>query len=191
MMVPGIDQTIEQSKMYGAATLVAYDLERNEIFSQTIHNRLVDTGEDFINHMVFSDVNTVADDDAIGSICAYENGGTSIGDLNIETTTAADFDSNNQNITNQECRTDDAVTVTNGTSIAVIGPLTFQGGINLNIGGEVNGLGVCQAHNTNLNFTGCATEGDLFAIVDTSDVTLASAETVDITYTFSLVSNDN
>ncbi len=191
MMVPGIDQTIEQSKMYGAATLVAYDLERNEIFSQTIHNRLVDTGEDFINHMVFSDVNTVADDDAIGSICAYENGGTSIGDLNIETTTAADFDSNNQNITTQKCRTDDAVTVTNGTSIAVIGPLTFAGGTNVDAAGFVHGIGICQAHNSNANFTNCESEGILFAIVDTSDVALGTGETVDITYTFSLVSPDN
>jgi len=189
MMVPGIDQTIEQSKMYGVATLVAYDLERNEIFSQTVHNRLVDTGEDLINHMVFSDGLTAADDDVVGSICIYDEG-TAMSTLDVETTTAAQFDSPNAN-TLANCRTDDAVSVVNGTSTAVIGPLTFAGGVNLNTGGVVNGLGVCQAHNTNANFTGCATEGDLFAIVDTSDVTLGLDETVDITYTFSLVSPNN
>ncbi len=194
MMIPGIDQTIEQSKMYGFATLVAYDLERNEIFSQTIHNRLVDSGEDYINHVVFSDGNSVSDADSIGSICAYDEGGTSIASLDVEGTTAADFDTGNTN-GELECVTDSAVTVTNGTSLAVIGPLTFTGGTgggaNMDAGGTVNGIGICGAHSADAAFNDCASEGSLFAIVDTSDVTLAAAETVQITYTFSLVSPTN
>jgi len=192
MMIPGIDQTIEQSKMYGFATLVAYDTERNEIFSQTVHNRLVDTGEDLINDMVFSDGSTdVADADAVGSICAYDDSATFIAVLAAdETTTAADFDTGNAN-GELECVTDISVDTT-GVSIAVIGPLTFTGGTgggaNMDAGGTVNGIGVCNAHNTDAAFNDCATEGVLFAIVDTSDVTLGTAETVDITYTFSLVS---
>ena len=191
MMIPGIDQTIEQSKMYGVATLVAYDLERNEIFSQTVHNRLLDTGEDLINDMVFSDGSTdVADADAVGSICAYDDSATTIATLAAdETTTAAAFDTGNAN-GQTECVTDISVDTT-GASIAVIGPLTFTGGTNVDATGTVNGIGVCNAHNTDAAFNDCATEGALFAIVNTSDVTLGAGETVDITYTFSLASPSN
>jgi len=190
MMIPGIDQTIEQSKMYGVATLVAYDLERNEMFSQTVHNRLVDTGEDLINTNVFSDGNaSTADADAVGSICAYEDGGTTIASLDVEGTTASDFDTGNQN-TETECVTDDTVDTT-GASIAVIGPLTFTGGTNVDTLGTVNGIGVCNAENADAAFNDCASEGALFAIVNTSDVTLGAGETVDITYTFSLESPSN
>ncbi len=190
MMIPGIDQTIEQSKMYGVATLVAYDLERNEMFSQTVHNRLVDTGEDLINDNVFSDGNaSTADDDAVGSICAYEDGGTTIASLDVETTTAGDFDTGNQNLST-ECVTDTSVDTT-GASTAVIGPLTFTGGTNVDTLGTVNGIGVCNAEAADAAFNNCASEGALFAIVNTSDVTLGAGETVDITYTFSLVSPSN
>jgi len=190
MMIPGIDQTIEQSKMYGVATLVAYDLERNEMFAQTVHNRLVDTGEDLINDNVFSDgVASIADADAVGSICAYEDGGTTIASLDVEGTTAADFDTGNQNLST-ECVTDTSVDTT-GASTAVIGPLTFTGGTNVDTLGTVNGIGVCNAENTDAAFNNCASEGALFAIVNTSDVTLGAGETVDITYTFSLVSPSN
>ncbi|MEE8180519.1 MAG: hypothetical protein V3T67_01625 [Nitrosopumilaceae archaeon] len=190
MMIPGIDQTIEQSKMYGVATLVAYDLERNEMFAQTVHNRLVDTGEDLINDNVFSDGNaSTADADAVGSICAYEDGGTTIASLDVEGTTAANFDTGNQN-GSTECVTDTGVDTT-GASTAVIGPLTFTGGTNVDTLGTVNGIGVCNAENADAAFNDCATEGALFAIVNTSDVTLGAGETVDITYTFSLVSPSN
>ena len=190
MMIPGIDQTIEQSKMYGVATLVAYDLERNEMFSQTVHNRLVDTGEDLINDNVFSDGSTdVLDADAVGSICAYEDGGTTIQTLDVEGTDAAAFDLGNQN-TETECVTDDTVDTT-GASTAVIGPLTFTGGTNVDTLGTVNGIGVCNAEASDAAFNDCASEGALFAIVNTSDVTLGAGETVDITYTFSLVSPSN
>lgn len=190
MMIPGIDQTIEQSKMYGVATLVAYDLERNEMFSQTVHNRLVDTGEDLINSNVFSDGNaSTADADAVGSICAYEDGATTIATLDDETTIAAWFDGNNTN-GSTECVTDTSVDTT-GASIAVIGPLTFTGGTNVDTLGTVHGIGVCNAEASDAAFNNCASEGDLFAIVNTSDVTLGASETVDITYTFSLVSPSN
>ena len=190
MMIPGIDQTIEQSKMYGVATLVAYDLERNEMFSQTVHNRLVDTGEDLINDSVFSDgVASTADADAVGSICSYEDGGTTIDSLNVEGTTAADFDTGNQN-GSTECVTDVQVDTT-GASTAVIGPLTCTGGTNVDTLGTVNGIGVCNAEASDAAFNDCATEGALFAIVNTSDVTLGAGETVDITYTFSLASPSN
>jgi hypothetical protein len=190
MMIPGIDQTIEQSKMYGVATLVAYDLERNEMFAQTVHNRLVDTGEDLINTNVFSDgVASTADADAVGSICAYQDGGTTIQTLDVEGTDAAAFDTGNTN-TSTECVTDVTVDTT-GASIAVIGPLTFTGGTNVDTLGIVNGIGICNAHLTDAAFNDCATEGALFAIVNTSDVVLDTAETVDITYTFSLVSGSN
>lgn len=121
---------------------------------------------------------------------------TAKGSCKTDTRNAANFDTGNT-ITGvqKECKTDATVDTTTTQGNAVIGALTFTAGgtatENIAAGGTVNGIGICQAHNTNADFKDCATEGILFAIVNTSDVTLANAETVDITYTFDITSTGN
>ena len=73
MVLPsGVDSVQEQGKFYGAAHLLVRDAAGNELFSQTIHNRLLDTGENFINSQVFTDGVVVADPAQMSAICVSD-----------------------------------------------------------------------------------------------------------------------
>ena len=74
----GSDTNLTDAKYYGAATIVAFDKMGNEFFQQVIHNRLVDTGEELIIGLTFSDGNfdpalVPAEDDQVGAICISDN----------------------------------------------------------------------------------------------------------------------
>jgi len=174
-------------KFYGFVTLVAYDENRNEVLSQTIHNRLVDTGETFLLENAFREGNADADNVQISAICIIEDTTVDV----IETHTAADFDGNNT-ITggNNNCIPDTAADLST-QGLAVIGMTQFTGGTNLANGETINGIGICQSNSGATAFEDCLTTGILFSVIDTSDVTLATSETVDITYTFNMTSPNN
>ena len=172
-------------KFYGFATLVAYDENRNEVFSQTIHNRLVDTGETFLLENAFREGTAVIDTLQISAICIIED--TTVDD--IETQTAALFDGNNTQASGTNCVVDAAVDLST-QGLAVIGMEQFVGGTHLGNGDTIHGIGICQGNATN-PYTDCGSTGILFSVIDTSDVTLATSETVDITYTFNMTSPNN
>ena len=185
MIIPGnLDTSESEFAFYGAATMVQKDAFGQEIFSQTVHNRVVDTGEEFLLDQTFSDTVTVADDVQIGSICISDAGSPVI----AEGEAASDFDGDN-GMTETNCKEDTSVTTSGGT--AVIGPLQFTcGGTNCADGDTITMIGICQNDTTDDNdFNNCATEGILFALIDVTDTTLAASETVDITYTFDISSS--
>lgn len=186
MVIPGnFDVTTNDLTFYGAATVIQKDANGNEIFSQIIHNRIVDTGEEFLLDATFQDGATdVADNVQIGSICISDAASPVI----AETETAADFDGDN-GITENNCKEDTTVTTSGGT--AVIGSLQFTcGGTNCADDDTVTAIAICQNDATDDgDFNNCATEGILFALVDVTDTTLATSETVDITYTFDISSS--
>ena len=179
-------------KFYGYVTLVAYDENRNEVLSQTIHNRLVDTGETFLLENTFRDGTTeIVDNVQIGAICIIEDATTMAANV-VETHTAAFFDGNNTIVGgNLNCIPDvsDADLTTQG--LAVLGMTQFTGGTNLDSGETIHGIGICQSNSGAAPFEDCATTGILFSVIDTSDVTLVTSETVDITYTFNMTSPNN
>ena len=176
------ESTSSDIVFYGAAEITKYDQSGNAVYTQIVHNQLVDTGEDFLLDQTFQDTVTAADDVQIGSICIFQ------GTITVaEAETAADFDGDNS-LTETNCKEDTTVTTSSGT--AVIGPLTFAaGGTNAADGDLIAAIGICQNDTTDdTDFANCATEGILFAIVDTTDVTLNTGETVQITYTFDITS---
>ncbi len=173
-------------KFYGFVTLVAYDENRNEVLSQTIHNRLVDTGETFLLENTFREGTADADNTQIGAICLIEDTTVDV----IETHTAAFFDGNNTIASGTNCVVDPAVDLST-QGLAVIGMTQFVGGTHQANGDTINGIGICQSNGGTTPYTNCATAGVLFAVIDTSDVTLATSETVDITYTFNMTSPSN
>lgn len=181
-----VESTTNEVQFYGFAEIIKYDENRNVIFTQTVHNQLVNTGEEFLLDQVFEDGGTAAADDVqIGSICVTDAGSPTI----AEGETAASFDTANS-ITQTNCIEDQSVTTTGGT--AVIGPLTFTAGTHTAVDDTITAIGICQNDTTdNGPFNNCATEGILFAVVNTSDVTLATGETVDITYTFDISSGSS
>lgn len=169
-------------KFYGFATIEKLDENGNNVFTQQVHNRLVDTGETFLLEQTFQDSNNAADNTQIGAICVSDEA------IAIaETITAAAFDSGN-GITENNCKEDTTVTISSQT--AQVGPLTFQAGsTNVADGDTIRSIGICQNDVTDDgDFNDCATEGILFSAIDTSDVTLNSGETVQITYTFDITS---
>ena len=185
MIIPGnLDTSESEFDFYGAATMVQKDAFGQEIFSQTVHNRVVDTGEEFLLDQTFQDSVTVADDVQIGSICISDAASPVI----AETEAASDFDGDNL-MTETNCKEDTTVTTSGGT--AVIGPLQFTcGGTNCADNDTITLIGICQNDaDDDGDFNNCATEGILFALIDVTDTTLAASETVDITYTFDISSS--
>ena len=183
MVIPGSMGSYENDlTFYGAATMVQKDANGQEIFSQVVHNQVVDTGEEFLLDQTFQDGTTSADNVQIGSIC-ISDGTITVG----ETQTAANFDTAN-GITETNCKEDTTVTTSGGT--AVIGALQFTcGGTNCADNDTITGIAICQNDaDDDGDFNNCATEGIMFAVVDTTDTTLAASETVDITYTFDITS---
>ena len=178
------------SFLYGAATLVAYDAHGNEIFAQTVHNQLFDEGEDFMIDQSFTDIGIdVANAIQIGAICL-----TAAGFAVDETDTIVEFNAayeaaeSGPSDTSDNCVTDP--TVTKATQVVTLGnpALTFTAdaaeGANWFPGDTVTHIGICAADVADADVRGCA--ATLFAVVNTSDVTLADTETVDVTYTFDI-----
>jgi len=178
-------------KLYGMLTLVNYDENGNEVFAQSIHNRLVNTGETFLLEAGFRDAIAPLDNIQIGAICVAEG---AIDDAD-EAESASDFDTANTAV-GTNCIVDAAVDVSGTQGTAIIGPETFTGGTHIAAGDTVNGIGICQSNAGTTPYTDCingdgAASGILFAIIDTADVTLLAAETVQITYTFDITSDGN
>ena len=178
------------SFLYGAATLVAHDAFGDEIFSQTIHNQLFDQGEDIILNQTFADLGgtAIVDNIQIGAICL--NGAVASG---VEADTNADFNTDHDTAdtgtdVSTNCVTDP--TITSAASVVTLGPLTFTArtdeSLHWNADDTVRTIGICDASATDADIRDC--QNFLFAVVDTSDVTLADTETVDVTYTFDISS---
>jgi len=174
-------------KMYGYATMILRDAAGNEIFSQVIHNQLQDDGETMLLNQTFNDNSAgdqTTDNLQIGAIC-ITNG---VGSVN-ETATATTFNATNSLGGNNNCKFDTTgadITATQGTAI-VAPPAFASDGINVNNGQLIRGIGICTAGGA-ADYGDCnrASFSKLFAVVNTSDVTLNTGETVTITYTFDL-----
>jgi len=205
MVLPGFNvDSSESSLLYGAATLVAKDINGNPIFEQIIHNQLTDEGEEVIIMNVFS----VADggqfgatNAAIGAICVTDN--ITVGEAETQATFDADVNTSgastqldpDSNNTGGSCISGGANSVANATSgIATIGPHSFLASVsntaNFDPGARVSGIGICIADPSNANATSCGAVGSkLFAVVNVSNVTLAEGETVSIDYEFDITSS--
>lgn len=195
MMIPGnfiALQGEQPALFYGAGTATLLDSQGNEQYSQTIHNRLVDSGEAFLLSQTFEDGTTVADDIQVGAIC-ISNFAVTIDELEV----ALDFDTDNTLDTADEpCKEDTVGDVAIASSIATVNPPTFTcGGTNCADGNTITGFAVCQsvtAVDTDFKLCGATGAGAMFAVIDLiPDITLATDETLDITYTFDVSSSGN
>ena len=193
----GHEKQIIPEKFYGMLTLKKYDDLGNEIFSQTVHNRLVNQGETFLLNQAFLS-NADLDSNRFSSICIIEpnddvvflpdnvdNNGIIREDL-----TSVQFDDANSIIL-PNCLVDLEVDLIEDGR-AIIGPLNFRAGENIAVGGTIHGIGICK-HNDDASFSSCArNNGDnniLFAAVSTSHVTLNEGDSAEISYTFDITSD--
>ncbi|MCH7560898.1 MAG: hypothetical protein IIC67_05955 [Thaumarchaeota archaeon] len=192
MVTPyGLSDTSSDGKFYGIATLVAIDANGDETLRTEVHNRVTNQGEEYLLDQVFQDVANVAAADTaqIGSICIMEG---TVNDVEGEDAAAFDTANTINPAATANCIEAD-VNVGTNDGTAIIGPLTFTDDVHLVTGDVINGIGICSANAGTSPYDDCATgngaAGVLFAIVDTTDVTINAGESVEITYTFDISSS--
>lgn len=204
MMVPAFSDSVGPNgfAMWGMAEVIVYDADGNEVLRNTVHNRVMDEGEDFLVKQVFKDgsVPEAADIDQIGSICLSKhitfNGFTPTGAT--ETQGANTFDTNSGLATELNCKDDAAVDVSGNGIAVIVETLTYTANL-ANAGSHIiTNIGICQADNTApaSDFDDCegaqsTPNGILFAQIDIVDFTMqASGEQATITYTFNISADD-
>ena len=184
----------------GVATIVHQDGDGNVLGEQTVHNQLLDDGEDFILKQVFMDGESDADTAQIGAICLSADDTAIVEGLDaatFNTNHVADADNPNEAFSTiaasdtRECLTD--ATVGSSGQVATVGPLVFTANntatsSNWKPGVEIKMIGICQGFSA-ANGEECT--APLFAAVDINDVTLGVDETLTVTYTFDMTSNAN
>jgi len=171
-------------------SMVLFDASGNEVFAQSIHNIIVDTGEDYIITQVFQE-GTVTEENNVGisTICVSTKVGFTAADDTLVVGGVGGFDTDD-GLTTPNCIEDTTVSYTAGVGTVTIGPLTFaSGGTNVANDAIITGIGICQGH-TASTFNECVTAnvglGILFAAVQVSSTTLGAGETVQISYTFDI-----
>lgn len=191
MIIPGNFNALQgepAALFYGAGTVTFADNQGNELFTQTVHNKLVDTGETFMLEQTFQDGGTVADTLQIATIC-ISDGTVALGD----TQTAADFDTQNSidTIGEDPCIEDQTVDISGGIATVNAATTFICGGTNCLDGETVTGFAVCSADSgDNLRATCGANSGIMFAAIQITPTTLNTGETLDVTYTFNVSDND-
>lgn len=202
MMIPAQSGADESDFRYwGYAHLVVFDAAGNEVMAQTVHNNLMDEGEDYLVRQGFKEAggnDETVDNDQIASICISDDGTfADPGSALTETDTASTFDgaTGGALAAATTCQDDLAVDVS-VSGAPVIGPLTFTYGTHTPGTGSftITTIGICQADGTGVasNFLDCeaaqtAPVGILFGQIDIADFTLQNAgETAQIDYTFDI-----
>lgn len=186
MVLPaGMDNIQEDGKFYGAANLLVRDAAGNELFQQTVHNRLLDTGENYIVNQTFVSAGAlVLDTDQMSAICV-----TNLTLVN-ETDTAASYSAPANTLTigtGDHCHPTAPVIINDGK--VVLGPEIFTGGADIGPGETIRSIAICT-NNGGTDYADCDIPANAiaFAAIVTSSVQLGATETVDVTYTFDLSS---
>ena len=186
MLIPAnSDQRSDSPKMYGIATLVLRDSSGQILFENVIHNQVVDTGTTYMLDQTFGDGGTdVSNANQVDTVCVTNalipSGATD------DTATASSFNTENT-LTSTNCIGN--ISFTTGAASATTGALTFSAGTHFPAATTIGGIGICGNGANGALFADCdttANQAPLLAVVDTTDVTVNSGESVDITYTLNL-----
>ena len=193
MLIPISAESSTGPTFYGIAHVTTFDSTGNPTSTQTVHNALIDLGEDFIITQVFQEGTgtVVAENAQIASICLSEDANYNASQTVVENTSVSTFDSADGMTVTENCIEDTAVDGSSTNGVAVIdGGITFDAGTHVDQGETVTNIGICPAISTGgPTFNGCAAAGAgsntlLFAIVNITDFTLGAGESATITYTF-------
>ena len=187
MLVPAVSSVkSDLPAMYGIATIVLKDSTGDILFKNEIHNQVVDVGTGYMLDQTFGDAGTdVADANQVDTICV-SNASAPAGATD-DTATAATFNTENT-LTSNNCKGN--IVFTTAATTAGSGTQTFSATTHFPAGTVVGGIGVCgNGANGAGPFADCdttANQAPLLAVVDTTNVTVNTGESVDITYTLTL-----
>ena len=186
MILPTSNSNIQSDlpKMYGIATLVLRDSAGNMLFENVIHNEVVNTGTDFMLDQAFGgDGSTLTNDgDQVDTMCVTN----AVPVDTANTATAFSFNSDN-GLTDSNCIGNIVWTRTETTASS--GVTTFSEPTNFPANTVVTGIGICGNNILGPSFNDCQTganQAPLLAVFDTTDVTVGTGESVDITYMLTL-----
>lgn len=178
--------------MYGVAVVQHMDADGKVLSTQTIHNQLLDAGEQHILQQAFTEGTTaVADNVQIGAICLSADDTAPTENMtHTAFNTNADAD-DNASSSAVNCKTDSSVDLATTAGAAVVGPLTFDVGTaatnNWYNGDTPRQIGICAADSGDADVRGCT--APLFATVALTGTTaLATGESLTVTYTFNIAS---
>ncbi|MGQ0795526.1 MAG: hypothetical protein ACT4N5_05000 [Nitrosopumilaceae archaeon] len=187
MIIPQTtDVQSDLPKMYGIVTVVLKDSSGNILFENVIHNQVVDTGTSYMLDQTFGDGGTdVANADQVDTICVTD--ASAPAGATDDTATATSFNTENT-LTSTNCI--GSISFTTAATTAGSGIQTFSAGTHFPAGTVVGGIGVCGNGAQGAGpFNDCDTtvsQAPLLAVVDTTNVTVNTSESVDITYTLTL-----
>ncbi|ABK77615.1 hypothetical protein CENSYa_0983 [Cenarchaeum symbiosum A] len=187
----GVQEVGSGVQMFGMAELVHRDGDGEILGSSSVHNQLVDGGEELILNTIFNttlggDARAVPLDNRIDTICISTTDGSQIGTEAGDPLDRDSFESPARPSGAAACLQDtDGVTAA-GDGLAIIGPITYTAGTDFNAGEQISTILVCAEVQGNTNYGECSFLGPLFAAVDVTDVTPTGTDTVDVTYTFNL-----
>jgi len=186
MILPATNSNTQSDlpKMYGIATVVLKDSAGNILFENVIHNAVVDTGTGFMLDQAFGDGSTDASDaNQVDTMCVTDAAVVDTSDA----ATAASFNSDN-NLASNNC-IGNIVFVTTSTTAATP-TQTFTSVTHFPDPTTVTGIGICGNDASGAGpFNDCkiaANQAPLLSVVDTTNVTVNTGESVDITYTLTL-----
>lgn len=172
-------------KMYGIATVVLKDSTGNILFENVVHNQVVDVGTAFMLDQTFGDGNSaISDANQVDTMCVTDASAPS--GATDDTETASDFNTEN-GLTGNNCI--GAISFNTASTTAGSGTKTFSAGTHFPAGTVVGGIGICGDNGVASPFNNCSEavgDAPLLAVVNTTDVTVNSGESVDITYTLTL-----
>ncbi|HSF28021.1 MAG TPA: hypothetical protein VLA53_03220 [Nitrosopumilaceae archaeon] len=188
MILPATNSNTQSDlpKMYGIATIVLKDSTGNILFENMIHNQVVDVGTTYMLDQAFGDGGTdVSDANQVDTMCVTDFAAPDGATNDAETT--ADFNTEN-GLTGNNCKGN--IVFTTAATTAGSGTQTFSAGTHFPAGTVVGGIGICGNGAQGAGpFNDCdttANQAPLLAVVDTTNVTVNSGESVDITYTLTL-----
>lgn len=193
MLIPMNAESSTGPTFYGVAHVTTFDAAGNPTSTQTVHNALIDLGEDFLIDQVFQEggATELADNSQIATICisqdaTYDDPGFTPEEG--ETVSAFDASDGSGGLTN--CIEDTAVDVATNGEALIDGGITFDAGTHAVQDANYSVIGICPAIVTGgPAFENCAAAGAgsntiLFALVDITDFTLGAGESATITYKF-------
>lgn len=170
---------------YGTADMVLADSEGNVLLTQTVHNRITNEGETFIVDQVFDTDNpALTDSNRVGMICIIENLDSSFSE------TADSTLAHNLAGGGNTCHQD--IDVARGTSTATLAPAAFTAGTDFTAGQTISGILICLKNGDN-DEAACnsGTNKLALAALDLNNVTVSGTDTITITYTFDITTDNS
>ncbi len=170
---------------YGTANMILADSEGNVLLTQTVHNQITDEGEEFIIDQIFDTGDAaLTGKNRAGMVCVIENSDLAFGESATSSLTNNLSNGGGGDRCHQVTDVNDAV-----QSQATLAPAAFTAGTDFDADQEISGILICLKNGDDLDVDVCNVVA--LAALDLANVTVSNTDTITITYTFNMTTNDS